>query len=232
MDGKPLVSIIVPVYNIEKYVGNCLESLIKQTYKNIEIIVIDDNSTDKSLSICQKFEKKDPRVKVISNKKNKGISAVRTKGINESLGDFVMYVDGDDWIDVDCIEKCIGNMRDDVDVIFFPFRKEFDGHTVDVKLFDNECVFTNKDTKNDLLRKFFGPFGNEMKNPIRMDNISAVWGKMYRKIIVDGYSFMDINVVGNEDGLANIYFLHNARKVKYIESTWYHYRKNNEASFR
>ncbi len=98
-----LVSIIIPVYNIEKYISKCVESVINQSYKYLEIILVDDGSTDDSNNICQCYAKKDSRIKIIQQN-NSGVSSARNKGLACAKGDYVMFVDGDDVIDVKIIE--------------------------------------------------------------------------------------------------------------------------------
>jgi len=100
---KDLISIIVPVYNVEKYLESCLESIINQTYKNLEIILVDDGSTDESGNICDKYANKDKRIKVI-HKKNGGLSDARNIGIKESTGKYLTFVDSDDYIVNDYVE--------------------------------------------------------------------------------------------------------------------------------
>lgn len=99
----PLISIIVPVYNVKDYVEKCLDSICGQTYKNLEIVVVDDGSTDGSGEICDTYAQKDPRVKVI-HRENRGVSAVRNEGLDIALGEYIGFVDGDDWIDSDMYE--------------------------------------------------------------------------------------------------------------------------------
>ena len=96
--NNPLISIIVPVYNVEPYIERCIESIIKQSYKNIEIVVVDDGSTDNSGRICDEYAQKDRRIKVI-HKRNGGLVSARKVGVINSAGDYVAYVDGDDWIE-------------------------------------------------------------------------------------------------------------------------------------
>ena len=100
------VSIIIPVYNVEKYLHDCLNSVIFQTFKSIEIICIDDGSTDKSLEILKVFAEKDKRIKIFRNSKNKGPGAARNLGISKSTGKYISFLDSDDWIDENCIETC------------------------------------------------------------------------------------------------------------------------------
>lgn len=102
MIGNNLVSIIVPIYNVEKYIEKCVKSLIEQDYKNIEILLINDGSTDNSKYIIEELGKKDRRITVI-NKENKGVSSARNDGLKIAQGEYVMFVDGDDWVDRDYV---------------------------------------------------------------------------------------------------------------------------------
>lgn len=101
---NPLVSIIVPVYNTEKYIRECLNSLIQQSYSHIEIIAVDDGSTDNSLCLLKKLAAKDSRLKVFSQP-NQGVSAARNLALSKATGTYVMFVDADDWIDSSTIEE-------------------------------------------------------------------------------------------------------------------------------
>ena len=100
------ISIIIPIYNVEDYLVECLESIINQTYKNLEIICVNDGSTDKSLMVIKEYEKKDKRIKVISHS-NKGVSAPKNAGMKIATGDYITFVDPDDLIDLNVYEKCI-----------------------------------------------------------------------------------------------------------------------------
>ena len=102
----PLVTVIIPVYNVEKYLKRCVDSLIKQTYKNLEIILIDDGSTDNSGYLCDEIIKKDSRLKVV-HKKNGGLSTARNTGLKIARGQYITFVDSDDWIEFDTYEYCI-----------------------------------------------------------------------------------------------------------------------------
>lgn len=104
MNMKDVISIVVPIYNVGKYLEQCINSLVKQTYHNIEIILVDDGSTDNSGEICDKFAQKDARIKVI-HQANKGLTVTRRAGVNLASGKYVGFVDGDDWIEPDMYEK-------------------------------------------------------------------------------------------------------------------------------
>ena len=99
---NPLVSVIIPIYNVEKYLGRCLDSVINQDYKNIEIILINDGATDNSLNIAIDYQKKDKRIKVFSQK-NQGLSAARNTGLDKAVGNYITFIDSDDYVSKDYV---------------------------------------------------------------------------------------------------------------------------------
>lgn len=113
---KQQISVIIPVYNVEKYLRQCLDSAVGQTYENLEIIVVDDGSTDGSGAICDEYTKEE-RVKVYHTE-NRGLSVARNLGINVSHGNYLCFVDSDDWIDSDLIKKAAENIED-ADILCF-----------------------------------------------------------------------------------------------------------------
>ena len=108
---KELVSIIVPVYNLEKYIEKCVRSLLQQTYTNVEIILVDDGSRDESGEICDRLASEDSRIKVI-HKENGGLSSARNCGIENATGEYIMFVDGDDFISELMVEKLYVALKD------------------------------------------------------------------------------------------------------------------------
>ena len=103
IDESPLISIIIPVYNVAPFLSQCIQSVLDQTYTHLEVIIVDDGSTDESPAICDKFAKLDTRIKVI-HKKNGGLSDARNAGLDIASGDFIGFVDSDDWIENDMYE--------------------------------------------------------------------------------------------------------------------------------
>ena len=103
---EPIVSVIIPVYNVEQYLKRCIDSVIDQTYRNLEIILVDDGSNDGSGEICDNYAQNDSRIKVI-HKSNGGLSDARNAGIDRSTGIYIMFVDSDDWINRECVELLI-----------------------------------------------------------------------------------------------------------------------------
>ena len=103
---EPLISVIVPIYNIEKYLGICIESILDQTYQNLDIIVVDDGSTDGSGPICDFYAGKDPRIRVFRSD-HRGVSAARNIGIGNAKGAYITFIDSDDWVEPDTIEAYV-----------------------------------------------------------------------------------------------------------------------------
>lgn len=117
--ANPLLSVIVPVYKVEQYLKRCTDSIRNQTYKNLEIILVDDGSPDDSGRLCDEIAMQDDRIKVI-HKKNGGLSSARNAGIEIASGDFITFVDSDDWIDLNIYKKCINIFqRYECDVVDF-----------------------------------------------------------------------------------------------------------------
>lgn len=228
------VSIIVPIYNVEKYLEECIDSLIKQTYRNIEIILVDDGSKDSSGIICDKYAKIDNRVIVI-HKENGGQSSAREAGIFASSGEYIMTVDGDDWIDIDTVEVCINeiNKYDDIDCVIYSYMKEFPNNSVPMHIMDNSIVFSPKEAEDKVYRRLFGLLSEELRHPERMDNIVSCCMKLYKSEVAKKGRFFDIKVIGSsEDNLFNMYALHNCGTVVYIDRCLYHYRKIETSSTR
>ena len=125
------ISIIVPIYNVKKYIQQCVESLINQTYKNLEIILIDDGSTDGCGELCDEFGKKDQRIHVI-HKQNGGLSDARNKGIDVASGDYIGFVDSDDWISHNMYEKMLSSLKSvNADIAVCGWVEEFLNNSIE-----------------------------------------------------------------------------------------------------
>ena len=223
------VSIIVPIYNIESYLVQCIQSLIKQTYKKIEIILVDDESTDNSGKICDIYANRDNRIRVI-HKANGGVSSSREAGISAATGEYIMFADGDDWIDMNTVECCMRNIYEDdsIDCVMFSYIKEFPKSSVPVHIMDKSIKFSPEEAEDKVYRRLFGLSKEELKHPERMDNIGVCWGKMYKAEVAKKGRYFDNRIVGSaEDALFNMYALYKCGKVVYIDKCFYHYRKIN-----
>ena len=223
------VSIIVPIYNVEKYVKRCLESLINQTYTDIEIITVIDGSEDNSEQIISEMAKKDVRIKIIK-KENGGLSSARNEGIKHITGEFLMYVDADDWIDHDCIEKCMSKFDKDIDVVVFPYIKEYPSNSAKTSFFGKNIMLKDDEVTRLIYRRFFGLYRNELSNPEKIDELSSSWGKIYKTEIIEDIKFVDTKIIGTEDAWYNINVFKKVHNVQYIDDVYYHYFKGNEIS--
>ncbi len=130
MKNKPNVSIVVPIYNVELYLEKCVDSLLAQTMSNIEIILVDDGSTDGSRRICEKYSKVDQRVQVI-NQQNGGLSSARNTGTIVAKGTYITYVDADDWLEHETCEKVYNIAEEgEYDLVFWQMIKEYENDSV------------------------------------------------------------------------------------------------------
>ena len=203
--SSPLISVIVPVYNVEKYLDKCIESIVNQTYKNLEIILVDDGSPDNCPQICDAWAEKDSRIKAI-HKKNGGVSSARNAGLEIITGEYVTFVDSDDWIEQDYVSNIITSEHfDECDVIACGFTFEYAKD--DLKTFDYE----NTIIETDLLKRF-----------IRDDIRPEACGKFIKKDLAKQVSFDD-SFGYAEDLLFNYEVFKQCSKLSCISSHKYHY---------
>ena len=220
MNKEKLVSVIMPIYNVGKFLEECLESVIHQTYKNLEIILIDDGSKDNSPEICDKYAKIDKRIKVI-HQENKGLSAARNAGLDFFKGEYVYFIDSDDFVDSNAISRCVELIeKDNSDIASFYF------HYVDED--SKEIVpFVKKDIK---------PIWNVDDF---WDNISCfgdaeltiaavvVWNKLFKREIFDNVRF-EVGRI-NEDSFIIPDIIRNVKTISFINEPLYSYRKRSNS---
>lgn len=225
------VSVIIPVYNVERYVSRCIESIVNQTYPDIEILIVNDGSTDNSTSIIESWVKKDSRITHIYQI-NSGLSAARNAGMSKATGKYILFVDGDDYIAENCIDILWNEMQKDfeIDIVCFPYVKVFRKKRDIAKLFHTDCVFDQDVVRNVLLRKLIGPTDMEVRNPGEISRLNTAWGKLYRRKVIENEAFVDTKIIGVEDGWFNINVFKQVRKVAYTEKTFYFYEKENTNS--
>lgn len=222
-----LVSIIVPVYNVEKFIGCCIESLINQTYKDIEIILVDDGSTDSSGRICDYYALNDKRITVI-HQPNGGPSEARKSGVNRASGEYLMIVDGDDWIDINTIKICTCSLKENADAecVMFSYVREYPDHTLVAHIMSESAVLIGTDVENRVYRRLYGLVGDELKHPERLESMGSCCMKLYKRQVAQKGKFYDVRDVGSsEDILFNMYALCDCNKIVYIDEPMYHYRK-------
>lgn len=227
----PLVSIVVPVYKTEKYIYQCIESLVNQTYKCIEIILVDDGSPDNCPKICDEYLKRESRV-VVVHKQNGGASSARKAGIDVATGQYLMLVDSDDWIELDTVEKCVNIAIDkNVECVMFSYVKEYQKHSINNPIFEKEGYYNAKEAEGYVHRRMIGFRPDELQHPEKIDNMVSVCMKLYRIDIAKRGLIVDEKIVGtSEDTLFNIYALDGCKSIYCLNECLYHYRRADSSS--
>lgn len=213
---KDLISVIVPIYNNEKYLEQCIESITNQTYKNIEIILINDGSTDKSSEICESYSKKDERIRIL-NKENTGVSSTRNLGLELAKGEYILFVDSDDFISKQCCEIMFNNIKE---------------KTVD-------CVISGYNRINTSMIEKILPHKEEIISGaefayrvlISEPGFGFCHTKLWKKSVIQEIRFNQELVVG-EDALFVLQAAKNIENVCIINDTLYNYRFNNLSTVR
>lgn len=214
MHKQPLLSVIIPVYKVEKYLRQCIDSVINQTYKNLEIILVDDGSPDNCGKICDEYVEKDKRVKVI-HQLNKGLSGARNAGTELAKGEYIAYVDSDDWLDIHMYEELFKVLNKyNLDMVRCA-AFESDGNSK--KIISPKKEYANKlFTDEEVLERYFDEF-----------LCKIVWNTIYDIRIVkeiispEGYH--------SEDNYVSGMYLHRSKRMMIINKPFYYYRKNPES---
>ncbi|MGB3159840.1 MAG: glycosyltransferase family 2 protein [Carnobacterium sp.] len=229
----PEISIIIPVFNTEKYLEKCVMSILNQTFKNIEVICINDGSSDNSEQVLKKLAAKDSRL-ICINQKNEGLSAARNTALDYVTGNYIMYVDSDDWIGLntcELLQRAI--VEENADVALCSYIREFSHKSLPKKIFKHkEEVLGQAETSTKLHRRMFGLLGKQMSHPENADAIVTVWAKLYKTDIIKNnqIKFISTKIIGSEDALFNIYYFGYVKKSVCLSDCLYHYRKDNEVS--
>ncbi|EAK0817865.1 glycosyltransferase family 2 protein [Campylobacter sp. CNRCH_2014_2452] len=215
------ISIILPTYNVEKYIARALESCINQTFKDIEIIVVDDCGNDKSVDIAKEYASKDDRIKIIHNEENLGTFASRNIGVLNAKSDFIMFLDPDDYLELNACEICIKNLDYDDDLLCFNF----------ISINPNQLKKDKFFIKNSFSIEFFFNFFLQ-KYPYYN---WYIWGKVYKKI-----TFLKIfeklplkskeKIIMGEDALTFLAYLFFSKHIKTLDDNLYYYDLTNDNS--
>ncbi len=214
------LSVIIPIYNVEKYIPQCLDSILNQAFKDFEIICVNDGSSDNSLSVLQSYKEKDDRI-IIIDKKNEGSGIARNAGLAIAKGDYIYFVDGDDWVEENVFDKIIAKADElNTDILIFGGLSYYDGkgkkggYSADKlpKKYLNK-VFSAKDIKKDIF-----------KFP------STAWTKLYKRdfLIKNNIKFQDIKV--GQDQLPFFHSMIKAERIALLPENIYCYRKNRKGS--
>lgn len=228
--NRKLISIIIPVYNTEQYLESCLISVCNQTFSNLEIIVVNDGSTDSSLNIINRYAQCDPRI-VVFNQKNQGLSSARNRGLQMANGEYIIFLDSDDWLELDCCEIAyLEAEKSMVDVVLWSYSREYQSNSKTTLLFYDSVIKWDENNINDLFKRMVGLTGNELKQPQKIDALITAWGKLYRKRIINDIRFIDTQIIGTEDALFNIQIFSGVKSAIYLPIVMSHYRKDNTNS--
>lgn len=213
MENKGLISVIVPVYKAENYLDRCIESIVKQTYKNLEIILVDDGSPDNCPKMCNEWGEKDNRIKVY-HKENGGVSSARNKAIDVATGEYILFVDSDDYLELNYIEQLINASNDNVDLVCCGYKIINDKKKV--------IEFsTSKYKEKDILHnaKHFFEFVLDWLFDVTVN-------KLFRRNLIGGMRF-DENLPLGEDRAFNLkYFELITNDIVFIDSVGYNYVYN------
>lgn len=209
------ISVIVPIYNAEKFLEKCLDSIVKQTYKNLEIILINDGSTDSSKNICIDYKRRDSRIVYIDNNNN-GVSYSRNDGIKISTGKYITFIDADDYVSLTFIEDMIIEAQNDkYDLIISAYKEVYNNKINEEKIKNYSCL--KDDLRNDYykLLKF-------LKTP---------WGKLYKADIIKQHKIMfPEGFITSEDQIFNFKYFMYVKKYKFINRCNYFYIHQNSNS--
>ncbi len=211
-----MISVIIPVYNCEKYISRCVDSVLNQSYKDFELILVDDGSTDSSGVLCDGFLQRDKRVLVI-HKKNGGASSARNAGLEIANGDYIAFIDADDWVDANYLDALIKPMiyNQEVDIVLMPSVDESSmelviGEQVNKR---REGCIEKKAAVLALIKK-------------EISGIWAVWSKVYKRKIFNSLKFNEALCYG-EDLIINLELFLRAQKIYYVPLRYYHYFHGN-----
>jgi glycosyltransferase involved in cell wall biosynthesis len=212
-----LISIIIPIYNVEKYLKQCLDSVINQTYSNLEIILVNDGSTDSSGEICEQYKKSDKRIRVI-HKKNGGLSSARNEGIRQSSGEWIGFIDSDDYVDLRMYEILWKLARKNEADIAMSYIRSFNSYKIE------PCMDTDEITTFN---------GNELIETYVLGNHScniaiSVCDRLYKRDLVRDVCFLHGKL--HEDVLYTMEVFCKCKKAVYINHAYYFYRTEREGS--
>lgn len=215
----PKVSVVIPVYNVEKYLDRCIDSVVNQTYRNIEIILVDDGSPDGCPKKCDEWSEKDSRIKVI-HKENQGLGMARNTGIDNATGEYIFFFDSDDFVETTLVEKCLFAIRTTASdaAVFGRYDYFEDGTKKEKAISAEKLIYKGDCVKNELLA---GMFTYDLGFGV------SAWGKMYRTSTIknNNLRFKSESEIISEDSFFMLEFFSNAKQVVIVPECLYYYFK-------
>ncbi len=221
-----MLSVIVPVYNTEKYLKSCLESLVKQTYADLEILLIDDGSTDLSGTICDEFAKEYPQI-VVRHQENQGVVVARNKGLEQARGEYISFVDSDDWLDADFFEKAMSYAVDEkADIV--AMGAVYEGIGVSRKVVDTvpEGVYSREEIRRNIWNKMAYD-----QSAYRQGISASLWNKIIKTdILKEVASKIDTRIKYCEDGALVYLLFTKIDKLVVTHYCGYHYVQHEDSA--
>lgn len=213
----PKISIIIPCYKVEKYLDRCVKSVVNQTLRDIEIILVDDCSPDGVPQLCDDWIQKDNRIKVIHKMVNQGLGFARNTGLEVAKGDYVAFVDADDYVEEDMYDKLYNEaIASDSDIVFCGMKQErTQGNFVLVRDFEEKKIFTKAELQELSIRYFDPKVGRRL--------IMSVWHSIYRRSLISDIRFYSEREVCSEDLPFQVMAINKANSVSYIPDALYYY---------
>lgn len=222
----PKISIVVPVYNAQEYLETCLDSLLEQTYDNYEILLIDDGSNDESGNICRYYETKDDKIRVFFQK-NRGVSCARNKGLELATGQYVMFVDADDWINNNMLSDLARQLiKAESDLVMCSFICEYGYKSEYISSgYFSKTLLNEKEIKEQLIFGLVEKSENEESHSLA--TFRGPVAKLFNlELIRNEKLYFDQQLIIGEDFLFNLHYLKNCKKVLILNEYYYHYRVN------
>ena len=219
--GEVLVSVIVPVYNVEQYLDRCLKSITEQTYKNLQIILVDDGSPDNCPKICDAWAGRDSRIEVI-HKQNAGLGMARNSGLEIAKGEYVFFFDSDDYVDKTIVEKCLAKAKENnSDVVVFGHVVVFDnGYTKERKISKEKTLFVGSEVKHTLLPAMFTYSLGFGVSACKMFNLKVLKNS--------GVRFVSERELASEDAVFSLEVFSKINSVSIVpEGLYYYYQREN-----
>lgn len=220
-----LVSIIIPIFNVEKYLDRCIESVVNQTYKNLEIILVDDGSTDSCPQMCDEWGLKDSRIKVV-HKENAGLGMARNTGIDNASGEYIFFFDSDDYVDVTTVERCVKSaVENDSEVVAYGRNDVYDdGRIVPRGIKTEKTLFSDSEICNIVLPAMF---------TYELGFGVSSWGKMYKLELFNRFNkrFVSEKQIISEDAYFAIDLYTDVNRVSIVcENLYFYCKRGNSLS--
>lgn len=217
MQQNDLISIIIPVYKVEEYIDECVNSLINQTYKNIEIILVDDGSPDSCGDICEKYKEMDSRI-VVLHKKNGGLSDARNAGMQIANGNYFVFVDSDDYVSNKYVEILYNALnKDNADIAVAEMIKFYDNDNPE-EFIESEEPDVILYSSRDIMNLYFTD---------KAATMTSAWGKIYKRNLFNEIQYPKGKL--HEDEFTTYKLMHKAEKIAYVNIPLYFYRQRNNS---